>query len=536
MENVKNNFQKNNQNNNEDYLLKLNVPRIFVVFILVMGVFMCLLDTTIVDITIPHMMSALGADYDSIQWVVISYMVSSAVAMPLAPWVAKKIGLKNTYILGLILFTVMSALCGLAPNLELMLVARTFQGFAEGLLVPTALSILYNIYPPDQKGVAAGTFAIGAVTGPALGPTLGGYINEHLNWRWIFYINVPVGILASYLTYLFIDEIRKKVKEKLSFDFIGALTFSISISAFLIALSKGNKWEWTSLKTLTFFLISYIFGILFFIWEILQIKKNKPVFINLKLFIEYPNFTLGTLSFMFFGMSTYAVFFVLPLLLEKLLKFPTLTAGEILFYPALASGVGSSLAGILGDKYKLHREFLIISTIGVTIGTYMLTNITLESTKWQIVSLLLPWGFFMGMFFTNLTPISLATFHGENLKEPNAIQNLIRLVGGSIGTAVATTYFTRMHIHHFRYLNEFVDPSKSIYNHLYFKMKMLFGALATKLSKVALYFEINKKAYLFSFWDVFILSAFFAAITFILVLILAYVTRNLEVKSSVGGE
>jgi DHA2 family multidrug resistance protein len=167
---------------NNQSLIKINTAKSFGILLIVLGAFMCLLDTTIVDITIPHMMSSFRVSYDSIQWVIISYMISSAVAMPLAPWIAKKIGLKNTYILGIVIFTLMSAVCGIAPNLEIMIIARTLQGLGEGILVPTALSILYNIFPPDQRGKATGVFAIGAITGPALGPTLGGYINEQTHF------------------------------------------------------------------------------------------------------------------------------------------------------------------------------------------------------------------------------------------------------------------------------------------------------------------------------------------------------------------
>ncbi len=516
-------------------IIKVNAARPFVILLIVLGAFMCLLDTTIVDITIPHMMSSFRVSYDSIQWVIISYMIASAVAMPLAPWIAKKIGLKNTYILGIAIFTLMSAVCGIAPNLESMLAARTFQGFGEGILVPTALSMLYNIFPPDQKGKATGVFAIGAITGPALGPTLGGYINEHFNWRWIFYINIPIGIFTIYFVTLFIEEAKKKIKEKIEFDFVGAISFCVFLVSFLIALSKGNKWEWTSLKTLSFFSIAYIFGLIFLIWEIFRIKQRKITFINLKLFIDYPVFGFSMLAILFFGMTIYSTYFMLPLLLEKLLKFPTLTAGEILLFPALASGVAALLTGLLGDKFKIQRQLAIFAGIMVILGNLFLTKINFNFTKWQIVLHLLPWGFSMGMTFASVTPLALAPFHGESVKEPTAIQSLTRLIGGSIGTAVATTYFTRMHLHNFRYLNEFVDTSKSIYNVLFFKVKMFLSHFSQKFVKLFLYFELNKKAYLFSFWNVFTLSAIFGIIVLLFITFAVIKSKNLKIERKLGG-
>ena len=170
--------------------------------LIVAGLFMTLLDTTIVDIVLPHMMSTFEADPDDIQWVIISYMISSAIAMPVVGWLGGKLGHRNTYLLGIALFTIMSAVCGIAPNLETMIVGRALQGVGEGIAVPMTMTLLFELYPPEKRGMAMGMFALGAIFGPSLGPTLWGYLSEQLSWRWVFYVNLLPGVFVVYLLML----------------------------------------------------------------------------------------------------------------------------------------------------------------------------------------------------------------------------------------------------------------------------------------------------------------------------------------------
>lgn len=413
----------------------LSVRLLVVSFLIVAGMFMTLLDTTIVDIVLPHMMSSFEAKPDDIQWVIIAYMIASAVAMPTVGWLGGLLGHRNTYLLGIALFTVMSAVCGLSPNLETMVAGRTLQGVGEGIAVPMTMTLLFELYPPERRGLAMGMFALGATFGPSLGPTLGGYLSEHLNWRWVFYVNLLPGVLVVYLLALLMENEKEEVHRRL--DVPGFLILAVSLSCLITALSKGNDWGWKDERTVLLLYVA-VAGAFFFVYR--ELSSGKTL-VNLELF-RYPFFAYPVLSLTLFGMGVYASYFLLPLYLEHLRGFPTLTAGELLFFPAMATGVVSLVAGFLIDRGILSlRSSVFVGVLMFTWGTYLQTGFDLDMSKVSIVLSLLPWGAGMGFFFPALSQISLGNFKGELLRQASALQNLLRLVGGSVGTAISTYIF-----------------------------------------------------------------------------------------------
>ncbi|WP_457755044.1 DHA2 family efflux MFS transporter permease subunit, partial [Thermovibrio ammonificans] len=259
--------------------------------LIVAGMFMTLLDTTIVDIALPHMMSAFEVEPDDIQWVITSYMVASAVSMPVVGWLGGRIGHRNTYLLGIALFTAMSALCGLAPNLDFMIFARTLQGVGEGLAVPMTMTLLFELFPPEKRGMAMGLFALGATFGPSLGPTLGGYITEHLSWRWIFYVNLLPGVLVVYLLTLFMEDDRHLHRSDKPLDIPGLLLLAASLTSLIVALSKGNSWGWDSMKVVSLLYFFFISLVLFVFYEL---RTENPL-VELRIF-KFPFFRYPVIS------------------------------------------------------------------------------------------------------------------------------------------------------------------------------------------------------------------------------------------------
>ncbi len=491
---------------------------IFVSVLIVAGMFMTLLDTTIVDIALPHMMSAFEVKSDDVQWVITSYMIASAVAMSVVGWLGGKIGHRNTYVLGIALFTVMSALCGAAPNLETMIVGRTLQGIGEGLAVPMSMTLLFELYPPEKRGMAMGLFALGATFGPSLGPALGGYLTEHFNWRWIFYVNLMPGILVVYLLILLMKNYREENVPPL--DVPGFLLLAVSLSSLITALSKGNKWGWSDDKTVT---LLYIFAVTTAVFVIYQLRTKNPL-VNLELF-KYRFYTFPVLSLTIFGMGVYASYFLLPLYLEKLRGFPTIVAGEILFYPAVMTGIISVIAGILLDKKILsHRASVIIGTVIFTVGTHLQTFLDLDMSKWQIVVLLFPWAAGMGFFFPALSQISLGNFTGDLLRQASSLQNLLRLVGGSVGTAISTHILISsesVHLNHLgiqvsKYSPQVIEFINRWKQHLYYKCSTVNPMLNAKAEAI-LGMLFKKHAFWHSFADAFT----FATVCGILTLIFA---------------
>ena len=502
----------------------------FLGVLIVAGMFMTLLDTTIVDIALPHMMSTFDAEPDDIQWVIISYMVASAVAMPVVGWLGGKLGHRNTYLLGISLFTLMSALCGLATSLDLMVAARVFQGVGEGIAVPMTMTLLFELFPPEKRGVAMGMFALGATFGPSLGPTLGGYITEHLSWRWIFYVNLLPGILVVYLLTLFMEDDRHLHRNDKPLDVLGLLLLALSLVSLIVVLSKGNSWGWSSLKSVS---LLYVSAVSFILFLIQQIKTEHPL-LNLSLF-KYPFFRYPVLSLTVFGMGVYASYFLLPLYLEKLRGLPTITAGEILFWPSMGTGFFSMVAGILIDRKVITKKTSIIfGTLIFILGTYLQQKLNLEMSKLYIVAYLMPWGIGMGFFFPALSQVSLGSFKGELLRQASSIQNLMRLVGGSVGTAVSTYILLSSQQVHFVHLTErvsnsspqvlyFLKKAEDFYH--YFRGETLQTA---KLTAKALLVQLYSQH---AFWHSFADAFFFATICGILTLIPAFLLEERDESS-----
>ena len=502
----------------------------FLGVLIVAGMFMTLLDTTIVDIALPHMMSTFDAEPDDIQWVIISYMVASAVAMPVVGWLGGKLGHRNTYLLGIFLFTLMSALCGLATSLDLMVAARVFQGVGEGIAVPMTMTLLFELFPPEKRGVAMGMFALGATFGPSLGPTLGGYITEHLSWRWIFYVNLFPGILVVYLLTLFMEDDRHLHRNDKPLDVLGLFLLALSLVSLIVVLSKGNSWGWSSLKSVS---LLYVSAVSFILFLIQQMRTEHPL-LNLSLF-KYPFFRYPVLSLTVFGMGVYASYFLLPLYLEKLRGLPTITAGEILFWPSMGTGFFSMVAGILIDRKVITKKTSIIfGTLIFILGTYLQQKLNLEMSKLYIVAYLMPWGIGMGFFFPALSQVSLGSFKGELLRQASSIQNLMRLVGGSVGTAVSTYILLSSQQVHFVHLTEkvsssspqvlyFLKKAEDFYH--YFRGETL---QAAKLTAKALLSQLYSQH---AFWHSFADAFFFATICGILTLIPAFLLEERDESS-----
>jgi DHA2 family multidrug resistance protein len=486
--------------------------------LIVAGLFMTLLDTTIVDIVLPHMMSTFEAEPDDIQWVIISYMISSAIAMPVVGWLGGKLGHRNTYLLGIALFTIMSAVCGIAPNLETMIVGRALQGVGEGIAVPMTMTLLFELYPPEKRGMAMGMFALGAIFGPSLGPTLGGYLSEHLSWRWVFYVNLLPGVFVVYLLMLLMEDDRKEQKDSEKLDVIGFALLSVSLSSLITALSKGNNWGWSDERTVVLLYVAAVTAILFVYHEL----KTKNPLVNLELF-KYRFYSLPVLSLTIFGMGVYASYFLLPLYLERLRGFPTINAGEILFFPAAATGIVSLIAGFLLDRKILnYKSSIVIGVLMFIFGTYLQSRLDLDMGKTQIVLFLLPWGAGMGFFFPALSQISLGNFQGELLRHASALQNLLRLVGGSVGTAISTYILVSSQSVHLVRIGEKISPYSPQVVNILQKIKQFFyysrstpEVLLDGKAKAILISLAQKFSYWHSFGDAF----FFATICGVLTLI-----------------
>jgi DHA2 family multidrug resistance protein len=289
------------------------------------GVFIGLLDTTIVDIVLPKMMSALETDIYGVHWVVITYFLGAAIAMTAVGWAADAAGHRNTYIFGILLFVATSALAGMATSLEMMLFARFLQGVGEGVMMPVGLLILYETFPPEERGLAMGVYGISASFAPALGPTLGGLLTESLNWRWVFFINIPVGLVDVALIWQVMPNVRRE-KRPSPFDTVGFLLASVTLSALIVFLGKGQEHGWLhSDFILGLILVFVVCGTLTLAWMAFSANPLFP-----RRIMGHRPFRFGLWGMMLFSMTAYGFFFLLPIYLQQVHGYTTLQSGLIL--------------------------------------------------------------------------------------------------------------------------------------------------------------------------------------------------------------
>jgi DHA2 family multidrug resistance protein len=419
------------------------------------GLFITLLDTTIVDIVLPKMMPTLEADLHGIQWVVIAYFIGAAVSMTMVAYLAERIGHRNCYLAGLGTFVFMSVLCGAAGSLEFMIGARLLQGVAEGLVVPVGLLILYDAFPVEQRGLAVGVFGLGGVFAPAVGPSLGGYITEHLSWRWVFYVNVPVGILDLLLIGLILTNRRTEPAQhhdapvgtverrhatrspsRPRLDLVGLVLLSSALSSLVVLLARGQELGWLeSDLILGLALTCTVTFAAFVAWEVFSADPLIPRALFLR-----RTFIVGLVAN---GVSTsvmYGVLFLLPLYLENLRGQTALQAGLLLLPGSIASAFGILVGGVLADR--LRPKWVAVAALAAAALITWCFRLGLDVPLSAVSRDYLLWGLIATVFAAPVTLLALAAVRDEDIPHATVVVNVLRLVAGGVGTAYMTNVLT----------------------------------------------------------------------------------------------
>ncbi len=494
--------------------------RILITFIVMAGSFMAILDTTIVDIVVPKMMTPLKTDLYGIQWVITAYMMAAATALILSEWLDKVIGLRIVFIAGIIDFTLFSFLCGQAESLEMMIFSRVMQGIGEALIMATAQTILFSVYPPEKKGVAMGIYGLGVSFAPALGPTLGGYITEYLSWRWVFYINIPVGIIVIILALSFLPE-TSLIREKAKLNFRSFFLLSVFTISTLIILSKGQQLGWFMSDTIVYLTVV---SVLSFLLYILSELVSKEPLIDFSIF-KIKEFSVGILVFfLLLGFSMYQVFYLLPLYFENLKGLTTFDAGLHILALATFIALFSPIAGILSDKIGELKVLFVASILYIISGIYFLPKLNYYTPSFEAAMLTIPLGISMGMFFAPVTTLALRNL-GTKTSLGTGLMHYSRFVGGSFGTAIATNELFKHQWSHFEGINAMQNHS---YVQNYFeKLKMLFenyinpAVLEAKIKALIYKVQLLQSAS-WSFQDTFFIAGLFGVVGAIPVFVLVF--------------
>jgi DHA2 family multidrug resistance protein len=411
---------------------ELPLRRALITVSIMLATIMQVVDMTIVNVALPHMQGAMSATQDQISWVLTSYIVAAAIATPLTGVLAARFGRKRLMIASIIAFTLASMLCGSAASLEEIVVYRMLQGFAGAALVPLSQAVLLDINPKEKHGSAMALWGMGVMIGPILGPTLGGYLTEFYSWRYAFYINLPVGILAVLGTAAFLRESTRDRERR--FDFFGFVLLSLAIGSLQLGLDRGESLDWFSSPVI---IVSMVLAGLALYMFIVHINTTEKAFIEPGLFRDR-NFATGLFLMLALGVMLFSSLALMPPFLQNLLGFPVITAGLIL----APRGIGTMFAMMVVGRLigRVDTRWLLLFGFGmVTVSLAEMASFSLDVGIWPIVHTGVVQGLGIGFLFVPLSTVAFSTLAPRYRNEGTAMFSLIRNMGSSIGISIVVT-------------------------------------------------------------------------------------------------
>jgi DHA2 family multidrug resistance protein len=415
--------------------------------------FMEVLDTTVVNVSLEHIAGDLSATIDEATWALTSYLVANAIILPITGWLASYFGRKRLLMMSVIGFTVASFMCGFSPTLGFLIVCRIIQGAAGGCLQPLSQAILLEAFPPDQRGKAMGFWGLGIVVAPVLGPVLGGWLTDSYSWRWVFYINIPVGIASLVMTQLYVFDPAYLKRAKTRIDYWGIGFLAIWVGALQIALDKGQEDDWFGSHFIVMLLtVTVVFFVVFLIREFMA---EHPV-VDLRVF-KQRTYSAGVVLMTVVGFVLYGSLVLLPIWIQTLLGYPALQAGIALAPRGMGSMLGMPLIGALMPRTD-PRRFLACGLVIGAATLWQFSTMSLDTGYWNLFWPQFIQGFGLAMLFVPLTTITMSPISREKMGNATSIFNLTRNMGGSIGIAMVETVQSRYTQKHINYLTAHVTP------------------------------------------------------------------------------
>jgi MFS transporter, DHA2 family, multidrug resistance protein len=401
--------------------------------------FMEVLDTAIASVALPYIAGSLSASNSEATWVLTSYLVANAVILPAANWFARRFGRKNFLLFCVIVFTIASFFCGAAPSLAVILLARICQGAGGGALQPLSQSILLESFPIEKRSQSMAAYGLGIVVAPVLGPTLGGWLTDTFSWRYAFYINIPVGILAVILISRFVHDPHYIKHAKVgAFDNIGFGLLAVWTGCLQVVLDKGQEDDWFGAVWVRWAVVALIVALVGWIW---RSWTNPKGLVDLHI-LKNRNFRTGCFLIALLGMCIYITIAILPLYYQEILGYTAFTAGLVVAPRGIGSFVGSPVIGIVGSKFD-NRKLLSAGFVGFGICSLYFGMVNLEIGPFTLLLPILLTGFALSFVFVPLATLTTATIKREEMGNATGLFNMLRNIGGSIGIAMATTAIIR---------------------------------------------------------------------------------------------
>jgi DHA2 family multidrug resistance protein len=396
-----------------------------------------LLDTSIVNVAIPHMMGNLGATLDQIAWVSTGYIVANVIILPITGWLSAYFGRRRYFAYSIALFTIASFFCGNAASLEALVFWRVVQGLGGGALLSTSQAILYEEFPREEYGTAMAIFGVGVMVGPTLGPTLGGYITDAFGWPWIFYINIPFGMLALALTLSFIQDSQHAVKAN-RVDWLGLALLALGVGMLQTMLERGERLDWFDSREVTIYAVISAVALIGFVWH--ELRTDHPV-VDLRI-LKSRQLAVGVIFGLALGVCLYATVFVLPVYLQSVRGFTAEQTGFVILPGALASAFTMAFMGRLAGKFDGRLSIVAgVALFGLSMWKH--AHFTTDSGMSDFFWPLILRGMGLGLIFVPLTNLALADLPLSRIPNGTGLFNLMRQLGGSVGIALSATLLQR---------------------------------------------------------------------------------------------
>ncbi len=486
-----------------------------------LGTFMEVLDTTVVNVSLPHIAGSLGATVDEATWVLTSYLVANAIILPMTGWLANQFGRKNILMLSVGGFTLASIMCGIAPSLPFLIFFRVIQGATGGGLQPLSQAILLESFPPEGRGKAMAFWALGIVVAPMLGPVLGGWITDSYSWRWLFYINVPVGVAALTMSKLFIWDPEYIGRKAQSVDYWGIGLLAVGIGSLQVLLDKGQEEDWFGSHFIVALTVIATVGLVLFVFR--ELQADHPI-VDLRI-LKIRTYSTGVFLMTVLGFVLYGSTVLIPIWLQTLMGYPALQAGLAMLPRGLGSFLIMPVVGILMTKIE-PRLMLVAGLIFAAISLWMLGDLNLNAGYWDIFWPQMLQGLSMGLLFVPLTTVTNDPIPNERMGNATSIFNLMRNIGASIGIASVTTIVARHTQEHINILGQHVNPYNVRTQSMFEAMRQGFMAkgsdfaTATRQAYAALFGMVQQQASMLSFADAFKLLAVLFVVVLPLILLM----------------
>ncbi|HOM30141.1 MAG TPA: DHA2 family efflux MFS transporter permease subunit [Deltaproteobacteria bacterium] len=497
---------------------------------------MVVLDTSVVNVSLGHIRGSLSAGIDEATWSITAYLAANAVIIPMAGWLSRLVGRKRYLIFSIVTFTISSFLCGASWNIESLIVFRILQGLSGGAMPPLSQAILLESFPPNQYGMAMAIFGIGVSFGPIIGPVLGGWITEALSWHWVFFINIPVGVLSTVMALFVVVDPPYMRGTLMKIDYAGLFLLAVGVGSLQLVLDRGQRYDWFGSRLILALTIVSVVSLAAFV---MVERRASPPVIDLRVF-KNATYTIGSIAMFVFMANLFGTLVLLPIFLQNLMGYTATLAGIALMPGGVANLVTMPLVGRILHRYN-PKAFVLAGIVVTAYSTLLMARFTLGVDFATVMVPRVVMGVGMGLLFIPLTTLTIAHIEKEGMANATAIYNLIRNIGGSIGIAVVTTLLSRRSQFHQVRLVEHLTPFDALYQ---VRTQQAASLLASKgfdpetarhAGLGLVYESMLKQAGMLSFADVFYALALMMVVLVPLVFFMKHTPHARQAEPPRGG-